>query len=208
MYAVSITIVPCVSNMLKLRLRNPFVLMLLVGYVACMLRLRRFWKKPAIHSPSDRPTNEAAAMSETDRFDGMLMNIAQAQHGIEPLLDTVFSFLRRKTDFFTGASPEVIENTILNCVRKQASLAEKAQFEKKQQEEAKRKKLAKQKAEKEAKEAALKKQKQQEKEVPRFEEITDDEPVAAAAAAVASPVAKPVKEEEKKEDEEDDGPRT
>lgn len=144
-------------------------------------------------------------MSETDRFDGMLMNIAQAQHGIEPLLDTVFSFLRRKTDFFTGASPDVIENTILTCVRKQASLAEKAQFEKKQQEEAKRKKLTKQKAEKEAKEAALKKQKQ-ETEVPRFEEITDDEPVAAAA-----PAAKPAQKEEKKEgqeDEEDDGPRT
>jgi len=42
-----------------------------------------------------------------ERFDGMLLNIAQQSQGIEPLLDCVFSFLRRKTDFFSGASPEV-----------------------------------------------------------------------------------------------------
>lgn len=37
-----------------------------------------------------------------DRFDGLYMNVAQTSRGIEPLLDTVFSFLRRKTDFFKG----------------------------------------------------------------------------------------------------------
>jgi hypothetical protein len=42
-----------------------------------------------------------------ERFDGMLLNIAQQSQGIEPLLDAVFSFLRRKTDFFSGAAPEV-----------------------------------------------------------------------------------------------------
>ncbi|KAG7371918.1 HSP20-like chaperone [Nitzschia inconspicua] len=36
------------------------------------------------------------------RFDGLYMNVAQTTHGIEPLLDTVFGFLRRKTDFFAG----------------------------------------------------------------------------------------------------------
>ncbi|CEG48892.1 Nuclear distribution protein NUDC [Plasmopara halstedii] len=45
-------------------------------------------------------------MTETDRFDSMLLTIAQSQRGIEPLLDTVFSFLRRKTDFFSGAEPQ------------------------------------------------------------------------------------------------------
>lgn len=39
---------------------------------------------------------------DDDRFDGLYMNVAQATRGIEPLLDTVFSFLRRKTDFFAG----------------------------------------------------------------------------------------------------------
>jgi hypothetical protein len=36
------------------------------------------------------------------RFDGLYMNVAQTVHGIEPLLDTLFGFLRRKTDFFAG----------------------------------------------------------------------------------------------------------
>jgi hypothetical protein len=46
---------------------------------------------------------------EDERFDGLLLGIAQQAQGIEPLLDAVFSFLRRKTDFFSGASPEVSE---------------------------------------------------------------------------------------------------
>ena len=37
-----------------------------------------------------------------DRFDGLYLNVAQNARGIEPLLDTMFSFLRRKTDFFSG----------------------------------------------------------------------------------------------------------
>lgn len=39
---------------------------------------------------------------EDDRFDGLYLNVADTTRGIEPLLDTVFSFLRRKTDFFSG----------------------------------------------------------------------------------------------------------
>ena len=37
-----------------------------------------------------------AGMLEDERFDGMLLSFAQQCNGIEPLLDTVFSFLRRK----------------------------------------------------------------------------------------------------------------
>jgi hypothetical protein len=37
-----------------------------------------------------------------ERFDGLYLNVAQTDRGIEPLLDTLFSFLRRKTDFFNG----------------------------------------------------------------------------------------------------------
>jgi CS domain/N-terminal conserved domain of Nudc. len=39
---------------------------------------------------------------EEARFDGLYLNVAQTTRGIEPLLDSVFSFLRRKTDFFSG----------------------------------------------------------------------------------------------------------
>jgi hypothetical protein len=40
--------------------------------------------------------------SDDQRFDGLYMNVAQTTHGIEPLLDNFFGFLRRKTDFFAG----------------------------------------------------------------------------------------------------------
>jgi CS domain/N-terminal conserved domain of Nudc. len=39
------------------------------------------------------------------RFDGLYLTVAQQAKGIEPLLDTMFSFLRRKTDFFAGPPP-------------------------------------------------------------------------------------------------------
>jgi hypothetical protein len=39
---------------------------------------------------------------DDERFDGLYLNVAQQTRGIEPLLDTVFSFLRRKSDFFAG----------------------------------------------------------------------------------------------------------
>mmetsp|Transcript_21913 Transcript_21913/g.52143 ORF Transcript_21913/g.52143 Transcript_21913/m.52143 type:complete len:354 (-) Transcript_21913:2877-3938(-) len=39
---------------------------------------------------------------DDERFDGLYLNVAQTTRGIEPLLDTVFSFLRRNTDFFAG----------------------------------------------------------------------------------------------------------
>lgn len=51
--------------------------------------------------------------------------------GIEPLLDHLFSFLRRKTDFFVGATPEVIEETVMNVIKKHAALAAKAEADKK-----------------------------------------------------------------------------
>uniref|UniRef100_A0A7S2AZP6 Nuclear migration protein nudC n=1 Tax=Octactis speculum TaxID=3111310 RepID=A0A7S2AZP6_9STRA len=61
----------------------------------------------------------------------MLLAIAQQSRGIEPLLDTVFSFLRRKTDFFTGASAKQIDETVLRLVHKHSDLSERTQSEKK-----------------------------------------------------------------------------
>ena len=43
-----------------------------------------------------------ADFTNDERFDGLYATIASQTRGIEPLLDSMFSFLRRKTDFFDG----------------------------------------------------------------------------------------------------------
>lgn len=140
-------------------------------------------------------------MSEVDRFDSMLLTIAQSQRGIEPLLDTVFSFLRRKTDFFSGAEPQVIEDTILKSVRKQAALAEKDRFYKKQQEAEKRRKQEEAKLEK-----RLKKEKEEKSaSASRFEEITDDDE-AEKATPISASRQKTSTKTEGDEDDEENGP--
>lgn len=82
-------------------------------------------------------------MADDDRFDGMFLTIAQQAQGIEPLLDYLFSFLRRKTDFFAGASAEKIQEIVMIAIEKQAALANKAEIDKKvaAEKERKRKEL-------------------------------------------------------------------
>ncbi|CAM9470602.1 unnamed protein product, partial [Heterosigma akashiwo] len=95
-------------------------------------------------------------MSEEERFDGIFLTVAQQARGIEPLLDNMFSFLRRKTDFFTGADHSTCEQMVVGSFRKQAELSKRDEEEKKQRREAERKK-------KEAKEAAKKKKEEEER---------------------------------------------
>jgi hypothetical protein len=66
-------------------------------------------------------------MSE-ERFDGLLLTLATNQGaGIDGLLDVFFSFLRRKTDFFTGAGEGLpqVERVVLASVKKQYDLAQR-----------------------------------------------------------------------------------
>ena len=77
-----------------------------------------------------------SSMSENDeRFDGLYLNVAQTAQGIEPLLDTVFGFLRRKTDFFQGPSnegPEAAIAKVNEVLQKHVKIYEKQQQSKKE----------------------------------------------------------------------------
>ena len=99
-------------------------------------------------------------MSEDTRFDGMFMTVAQQARGIEPLLENLFSFLRRKTDFFAGASKEKIESLVLKVVDDQSKIHDrdikKKELERQIQERKKdelKKKKEKEEKEKEKEEA-------------------------------------------------------
>lgn len=72
------------------------------------------------------------------RFDGLYLNVAQTARGIDPLLDSLFSFLRRKTDFFAGPPGHRRKNTtddgtdlavekVMQVVQKHANLYRKEQ---------------------------------------------------------------------------------
>lgn len=83
-----------------------------------------------------------------ERFDGLYMNVASTAKGIEPLLDTVFSFLRRKTDFFSGPpgsgdGSQMATQKVMEILQKHADLHQ-ADLKKKEQEK-KKKELAKKK---------------------------------------------------------------
>lgn len=69
-------------------------------------------------------------MEGEDKFDGMLLAIAQ-QHpgGVKELLDTFFGFLRRKTDFFTGAQEGHARKFVLETMGKHEKLAKAEQRE-------------------------------------------------------------------------------
>jgi CS domain/N-terminal conserved domain of Nudc. len=59
------------------------------------------------------------------RFDGLYLNAIQQSKGIEPFLDSIFSFLRRKTDFFEGpkeSGPDHAMNATTTVLKKHADL--------------------------------------------------------------------------------------
>ncbi|KAL9187608.1 hypothetical protein ACHAXT_005986 [Thalassiosira profunda] len=91
-----------------------------------------------------------ADFTNDDRFDGLYVQIANQTRGIEPLLDSVFSFLRRKSDFFAGppgsgdqGTQKAVE-TVHAVLQKHADIylrdKKREEEEKRKKEEAKRRK--------------------------------------------------------------------
>lgn len=108
--------------------------------------------------------------SDEDRFDGMLLAMAQ-QHegGVHQLLDTFFSFLRRKTDFYTGAKP----GEAGRLVTEKSAAQEKIALSKVNEDKERRERD--QKAREERRKKKEEEERKKEEEQPKIQEITDEE---------------------------------
>jgi len=62
---------------------------------------------------------------QQERIDGVLLSLAGSlEGGVPELFDCLFSFLSRKTDFFTGADPTVSRKMLLDAYEKYAGSAQ------------------------------------------------------------------------------------
>jgi hypothetical protein len=156
-------------------------------------------------------------MADPERFDGMLLSMAnQCDGGIQELLEVLFNFLARKTDFYFGGGKGAAEKLLLEKFKA---------FEKKALDRAAKEKEERDEEEKRRKERQAKKEEEEkakEKELgsgePKIKELTDEEAeklqneidakksskVEADGDNAASTEDKPEKAEEKKEEEEED----
>lgn len=67
---------------------------------------------------------------QDEKFDGLLLNMAQQAGSIDTILDTFFGFLQRKTDFFTGSQDEkAAEEMILKYYKKHWKVGQKRRKE-------------------------------------------------------------------------------
>jgi len=101
-----------------------------------------------------------------EKFDGVLLSIAQeCEGGVQEMLDVIFSFLARKTDFYTGGEEGAAEKLVLEKYRKHGKAAWEEQKKKKQRHEEADRKM-KERREKEERELASK---------PQIQEVTEEE---------------------------------
>jgi len=133
--------------------------------------------------------------SEDEKFDGIFLGLAQQHGGVPELLDSFFSFLGRKTDFFIGGSSqqakEVLENAFRKHEQRALDLLKKKQ---RAEEERKRKQTETMKEEKQS----------------RVVEITDEEEKQILAEKqnkqlLHSEIKTQIKSSEEQKDEEQDG---
>jgi len=187
---------------------------------------------PTILFPTPRTTNHHKNYTATmaspidfeidDRFDGLYMNVANQAHGIEPLLDSVFSFLRRRSDFFAGppglsssgggssssgkgdAGTEAAVSTVHKVLQKHVDIYLNDKRKKEEEAAAKKRKKEKELKEKERKQQAAAVKKSEEDDVIELDAngggFDISQPTSPTAAAVAATVS--VVDADKKSNEE------
>jgi len=143
-----------------------------------------------------------------DKFDGVLLSIAQeCDGGVQEMLDVIFSFLARKTDFYTGGGEDAAEKLVLEKYKKHGKTAWDEAAAKKA------KNLAEDKKRRERREKEERELKEQQQQSSQIMEVTDEEAkrIEAEERAKKSPppveaekVVEVAKEEKKKEDEEEE----
>jgi len=145
-------------------------------------------------------------MGDDERFDGVLLNIAQQAGNIDAVMDNFFGFLQRKTDFFTAAHDEAAaEKIVLQYFRKYWKAGQKKRAEQQEKNRA---------ADEERKAKAEEKRKKDEEEYrqrqeasaqsAKIEEVTDEEAAKIKAEKDLLSKAETAIEEGEKEEKEDD----
>jgi len=137
-----------------------------------------------------------------EKFDGVLLSIAQeCQGGVQEMLDVIFSFLARKTDFYTGGGDGAAEKLVLEKYRNHGKAA---------WEEQKKKKMRHEEADRKMKERREKEEREL-NNAPQIQEVTEEEAKKIEAEEKAKkepaktvPVAEASTDDKAKEDDEDE----
>lgn len=120
-------------------------------------------------------------MGEGDeRFDGLLLNMAQQAGSIDNIFDSFFGFLLRKTDFFTGVTDQkAVEEKVTKYFKKYWKQGEKKRKEQAERnaaaDEERKKKAEEQKRKDEEEYTRRQEEAKKRKEEPKIEEVTEEE---------------------------------
>jgi len=144
-------------------------------------------------------------MDETEKYDGILLTMAQ-QHkgGVKELLNTFFGFLHRKTDFFHGAADGVPRKTVLEAMSQFEKLAAQKRKEVEKEKEERERKLKEQREKQKKKEEEEFSKVNQNGSGAKIEEVTDEEAKEFMAGNKKEAAVNGKKEESKSDDEEDE----
>uniref|UniRef100_F1L5N8 Nuclear migration protein nudC n=1 Tax=Ascaris suum TaxID=6253 RepID=F1L5N8_ASCSU len=108
------------------------------------------------------------------KYDGVLLGLAQQMEGgVTQLFDVIFSFLSRKTDFYTATGVDRAKELVLLAFDKHSASAKKVAEEARKKREEEQKRLDERRAAQKAREIAALKEAQLNE--PRIREVTDEE---------------------------------